>query len=487
MIFAGDFAQLPPVIGQQNSALYSRTVGRNATSLRDQEAAIGKALWHQVTTVVVLRTNMRQRTQSTEDTLFRQALANMRYKACTPGDIAFLKTRISSGLPGRPSVNEKRFRNVSIITSLNTLKDEINRLGSLRFAHESEQVLVDFVSIDTVPSEDTEKAGNQRKTAGRRRRTKHGKIPSNIQKTLWDQPACANTKLVPGRLSLCIGMPVMIRNNAATEMCITKGQEAVVYSWQEANGFSDMNVLDTLFVKLVNPPAPVDLDGLPINVVPLTRNSVTTCCSLPDDTTLTVSRSQVEVLPNFAMTDYASQGKTRENNVVDLTYTRSHQGYYTALSRGGSAAGTLILGSFHPSKITGGASGALRQEFRELELLDDITTRRFENMLPRKIAMADRRNTLVALFRKHKGLSYMPSSLHNALRWNKRDPYLEWEDHDVVQWRIVEPVTRKNARGDVSERKPEKHIRDSALKRTLSDNLQEEVYPNKKQKVHHTA
>jgi len=81
---------------------------------------------------------------------------------------------------------------------------------------------------------------------------------------------------------------------------------------------------------------------------------------------------QIEALPNFAMTDYASQGKTRQYNVVDLTYSRSHQGYYTALSRSSSAAGTLILSSFHPSKITGGASGALRQEFRELELLDNI-------------------------------------------------------------------------------------------------------------------
>jgi hypothetical protein len=290
MIFAGDFAQLPPVIGQQNSALYSRTVGRNVTSLQDQEAAIGKALWHQVTTVVILRTNMRQRTQSTEDALFRQTLANMRYKVCTPTDIAFLKTQILCGLPGRPCVNDRRFHNTSIITSLNTLKDKINCLGSIRFACESGQDLVDFVSLDSIPSEDIETTKHKRKLAGRKRQVKHGKIPLNIQKVLWDQPACANTKLILGKLPLCIGMPVMIRNNAATEMCITKGQEAVVYGWQEVEGLDGMNVLDTLFVKLQNPPTPVNLDGLPQDVVPLTRNSVTTCCSLPDDTTLTICR-----------------------------------------------------------------------------------------------------------------------------------------------------------------------------------------------------
>jgi hypothetical protein len=134
MIFAGDFAQLPPVIGQEHASLYSRTVGMNATSLRDQEAAIGKALWHQVTTVVILRQNMRQRSQSADDAKFRMALSNMRYKACTAADIAFLKSRLFSMLPGRPNVNEKQFRSVSIITNLNSQKDEINRLGSQRFA-----------------------------------------------------------------------------------------------------------------------------------------------------------------------------------------------------------------------------------------------------------------------------------------------------------------------------------------------------------------
>jgi len=42
MIFAGDFTQLPPAIGQENASLYSRTVGVNPKSLYDQEAAMGK-------------------------------------------------------------------------------------------------------------------------------------------------------------------------------------------------------------------------------------------------------------------------------------------------------------------------------------------------------------------------------------------------------------------------------------------------------------
>src|ERR1700721_1415408 len=108
-------AQLPRAIGQEHASLYSRTVGGNSTSRADQEAAIGKALWHQVTTVVILRENMRQTVQTEEDTLLRRTLINMRYKACTPEDLAFLRTRISSNAPGRLSVKKKDFRQVSII------------------------------------------------------------------------------------------------------------------------------------------------------------------------------------------------------------------------------------------------------------------------------------------------------------------------------------------------------------------------------------
>ena len=110
-----------------------------------------------------------------------------------------------------------------------------------------------------------------------------------------------------------------------------------------------------LFVQLTNPPQTVQLANLPVNVVPLIRTTTNTQCMLPNDTTLNVSHNQVEVLPNFAMTDYTSQGKTRLFNVVDINSSRSHQSYYTTLSRSVSAAGTVILQGFD------GASGALHQ------------------------------------------------------------------------------------------------------------------------------
>jgi hypothetical protein len=132
IILAGDFAQLPPVAGKEASSLYSGFIGTQIDSRLkafEQESAIGKALWHQFTTVVILRKNMRQTNQSEEDVKLRTALENMRYKSCTPEDIAFLRTRIAGPGEQQPKLSEKRFRNVSIITALNAQKDLINELG----------------------------------------------------------------------------------------------------------------------------------------------------------------------------------------------------------------------------------------------------------------------------------------------------------------------------------------------------------------------
>ena len=149
MVFSGDFAQLPPALGGENVSLYSRTIGSISTDIKSQEEAIGKALWHQITTVVILRENMRQKHQSTEDAQFQTTLENMRYKACTPEDIVFLHTLVSSKVPGHRSICDEDFRNISIITGTNIHKDEINRLGAICFAQETGQSLVDFYSEDS--------------------------------------------------------------------------------------------------------------------------------------------------------------------------------------------------------------------------------------------------------------------------------------------------------------------------------------------------
>ncbi|KAF9489628.1 hypothetical protein BDN71DRAFT_1401316, partial [Pleurotus eryngii] len=257
-----------------------------------------------------------------------------------------------------------------------------------------------------------------------------------LQRLLWEQPACSVEKKIPGKLNLCKGLPVMLRNNSATELCMTNGQEGTVYDWIASVGAFRQPVLEVLFVKLTNPPTDVNFKDLPTNVVPIMRTATPTWCDLPSGKRLHVSRSQVEITVNYAMTDFASQGKTRINNVVHLNDTTTHQGYYTALSRSASAAGTLILQGFNATLISDRkCSGALRQEFRDLELLDDITRLQFESKLPSAV-VGDTRRTLIQSFRKHKSDSYIPHHMHAAIRWNKKQPYTE-PDFNDMDWSVI--------------------------------------------------
>ena len=442
-IFAGDFAQLPPVGGK---TLYSNVVSTQLNAgltLRDQEAAIGKALWHQITTVVILRQNMRQKLQTSRDAQLRTALVNMRYGKCTPDDIKFLRSLVAGRRPDQPKLAKKEFRNVAVICGRHTQKDQINMIGCERFAKDTGQKLVDFYSIDqwgNSPDPAMFEAKKLNKTLKTQSVQKRKEMSLNEQTQIWSLRPGA-TEHFPGKLSLCLGMPVMIRNNEATELCITKGQEGFVVGWQSMIGPYDKMVLDTLFVKLDKPPRLIQIHGLPDNVVPIVKDKKTIQCIFPSDDKASLERQQVWVLPNFAMTDYASQGKTRPHNVVHLNSCTSHQSYYTCLSRSASADGTIIVQGFEPRVITGGCSGYLRQEFREQEILNDVTRLRYENELPHSID-GNRRNTLIRQYQKWKGISFVPANV---------DEHLSWSDGDLMP---MLPVVTDSPWQLVSKTKP---------------------------------
>jgi hypothetical protein len=237
-------------------------------------------------------------------------------------------------------------------------------------------------------------------------------------------------------------MPVIIRNNDATELCMTKGQEGHVVGWQAGRGIHGQLVLDVLFVKLDRPAKTVKIDGLPENVVPITRGSKNIECIFSSDLKEYIHRNQVWVLPNFSMTDYTSQGKTRPKNPVDLSNCRSHQSYYTCLSRSATADGTVIVQSFSPRLITCGASGYLRQEFCELELLDEITKLRYEGKLPGHI-QGNLRNPLIRAYQKWKGTDYVPPLTHPALKWSGKDPLPLLPVVTDAPWQIIDQKKKK--------------------------------------------
>lgn len=116
VILAGDFAQLPPV--SRGSALYShkvKTVVHTKDCLKQHEETMGKFIWHHFTTVVILRQNMQQRTQTKMDAKFRTLQENLHYKSCTQDDIDLLRTCISKQSLNSPKMTGPNFKYVSVI------------------------------------------------------------------------------------------------------------------------------------------------------------------------------------------------------------------------------------------------------------------------------------------------------------------------------------------------------------------------------------
>ncbi|KAF7789846.1 hypothetical protein EIP86_000794 [Pleurotus ostreatoroseus] len=164
MIFAGDFAQLAPTGG--GYSLYSGNISSSAQTTGSRyvnEAPMGKSVWHQFTTVVLLRQNMRQASQTDEDAKFRTCLENLRYKACTPDDIALLRARIVGPGPNDPKLTDPEFRNVPIITRYNAFRDKLNELGCTRFARERNQPLQIYYSEDEWTTQSVDDSGSNKK------------------------------------------------------------------------------------------------------------------------------------------------------------------------------------------------------------------------------------------------------------------------------------------------------------------------------------
>ncbi|KAJ6467983.1 hypothetical protein C8R47DRAFT_990276 [Mycena vitilis] len=223
-------------------------------------------------------------------------------------------------------------------------------------------------------------------------------------------------------------------------------------------------MLETLFVRLVNPPRTIQIGDLPENVVPLVRTVTHITCLLSDDTLLSVLREQVVCLLNFGMTDYTAQGKSRKKNPVELAHCNDHRSYYVALSRGFTAEGTVIIQGFDPKKITSGMSGYLRQELRELEILDEITKMRFEGRLPPSVTGLYRRR-LIRSFYAWKTDHRDPPHFHPAMRWDRSMGPRVPDAEAYSEWRPSIATTRKRKNAAVnkaetpsSPEKPNEHL-----------------------------
>src|SRR5882762_8811318 len=115
-----------------------------------------------------------------------------------------------------------------------------------------------------------------------------------------------------------------------------------------------------------------------------------------------------------------------------------------------TASGTVIVQLFSPQLITCGASGYLRQEFCELELLDEITKLRYEGELTECI-QGNFRNPLIRAYQKWKGTEYVPPLTHPALQWSVEDPLPLLSVVTDAPWHIIDKKKKKEVELETSK------------------------------------
>jgi hypothetical protein len=344
MIFAGDFAQLPPI---GDTRLYkdinTASVAAAATN-RAQGKTLGRLLWLSVETVVMLHETMHQAGDANAG--FVDLLQRLRDGCCDDDDYGILSGR-SLNKRALPS-GDGGWKFAPVIVTNNTARDAINRKAAEAFAIEMGVQLHWYHAIDT-----------------------HKKAVVTDQaliEKLEDQHS-GQTKHRLRRIPLIVGMPVAVNQNFDVAAGVVNGSCGILRKIRYFTDREGRRYLKSCVVEIPDADT-VEMPHLPARYFPI----------LPDTTELkfehgashkrcTIRRKQVPIEPGFALTVHKAQGRTMGNVIVDLAGCTGTEPPYVMVSRATSLEGLVVLRDFGAQQISKRRSEELRKEFDRLMCL----------------------------------------------------------------------------------------------------------------------
>ena len=342
LICAGDFAQLPPV---GDTKLYSHINSAKAATASGQKDIFGKLLWLSIDTVIILHQLVRQ--NAIDDKYFTDLLGRLRTGSCTDADYFFLNSKLLRNT--RTDFTSPTWNSAPVIVSNNDVKDAFNLEAAKTFATRTHQQLHFYYATD-------KRSGKPITDAALR------------EKLLSYHTGKTEQRL--GRLPLCQGMPVMLTQNYDVANGIVNGcigtLEKVHYTLDNAgNRHAHSCIIHT---ESVNGSCLPHLKTF--EIVALEDETSMTFSHPHSNKKCTFRRTQLPVMPAFALTVHKSQGSTLSNAILDLESCLSMEAAYVMLSRVTKSDNIRILRPFHKTKITIRPSEDLRKEFRRLEYLN---------------------------------------------------------------------------------------------------------------------
>jgi hypothetical protein len=345
IILAGDFAQLPPV---GESRLFSHINIHDAKNMRGQQNVFGKLLWLSVNTVVLLTEVMRQ--HGSRNLEFVSLLDRLRVGRCTNTDFHLLNCKqLTKSDFTNPNED---WNSVPIIVSNNECKDALNIKATADFATKTGRPMHWYYALDTRGGKEI-----QDERLHQHLETMHsGKTNQRLK-----------------RIPLVIGMPVIICQNFDVEHGVVNGCTGTL---KRIRYRTDQNGNRHALSCIVGAPTTsgTPLHGLERQSVAVLRDTTEMRFIHPfSHKTCTIKRTQVPIMPAFAMTAHKAQGQTMISAIVDLESCVGTESPYVMVSRVKSLDGLRILRPFNIAKIQCHQSEDSRREFRRLELLRLLT------------------------------------------------------------------------------------------------------------------
>lgn len=360
VILLGDFHQFPPP-GRPDLALYNnRPPNQNAT--------IGRAIYLQFETVVVLREQMRIR-----DRVWMEILQRSRVGECTAEDIKEIrKLVLTETRCDIPDFTREPWSSATLVTPRHGVRNPWNEAAIDKHCVQTGQHKYIFDAEDTI--------GNDREELSIAQRIAVAGLTEK------------KTARLPGRITLAIGMKAMVTWNIATDADLANGARGEIVDIILDPREPKPNVEDVGPTVLNYPPAMVlfkplsdvshHLKGLPKGLIPIFPCEGKFTATMHDGKKKTITRRQLAITASYAFTDYRSQGQTIEYAIVDIGRTPTGKlspfSAYVALSRSRGRSTIRLLRDFDDGLFTNHPSEDLREEDARLEDLDSETKDRFE-------------------------------------------------------------------------------------------------------------
>jgi hypothetical protein len=349
IIFAGDFAQLPPVRETKLFARIKHTF--NASSKLGQSIVLGKLLWLSVKTVVILYKQHRQ--MGSENSTFVALLSRLREGRCTDADYRLLQSRILTPEKYR---EDAKWTRAPIIVSDNATKDALNEKCAVHWARQMNKTVHWYYPVD-----------------------KHNRDslqdPDLVQRLRSIHSGTTRGRL--GRLPLFIGMPVLVSQNFDVEGGIVNGSYGIVrYIRYHLNEVGERHLRSC--VVEIDDACPDPMPQLLAGNCPIMADTTKITYTHPfSKRSCSFARTQVPIVPAYAVTAHRAQGQSMEKVIVDLESCQGTEAPYVMVSRATSLEGVLILRPFHQKRITCALSQDARAEKTRLHRLSLQTLVKF--------------------------------------------------------------------------------------------------------------